>query len=378
MRNLKMNKVRLNLLIGVLVSVAMYSCTTEKEPGKDQLETQPKEALFELEDGKVILFVGQEMEALGGLEHWNDGYMDHFERPGGFTMYTKLRPGDEEFGFTYTGLAGLNSTDDWGDGPSNMSLQLADPDFDNMALAIGFEMVNHEGAIARGQRDSLVFAFGDWLKALGNRPVFLRIGYEFSGAWNHYNREEYIAAYRYMKDKYDSMGVKNVAYVWQSHGWEEPMALLEAWYPGDDYVDWCGYSFFARGDEANMIEFARQKGKPVFIAEATPTVGTETIKTNGQTKETILGNQEQAEEAWEKWFTPFFKTIHENSDVVKAISYINCHWKSHRMWENNPTFQYVEARLQTNEWLMKKWNKEIGSGRYLLASNDLFEKLGSQ
>ena len=367
--------------LGLVVLQACAPNATEEAHQVDDANVQePASTLakFEPEDGNCILFVGQELAAIGGLEDFNDGYLDHFERPGGFTMYTKIRPGDEEFGFTYTGLPGLTSTDDWGDSPSNMSLQLADPDFNDMALAIGFEMVNHEGAIARGERDSLVFAFGDWLKSLGNRPVFLRIGYEFSGTWNHYNREEYVAAYRYMKDKYDSMGVSNVAYVWQSHGWEEPMELLEAWYPGDDYVDWCGYSFFARGDESNMIDFARKKGKPVFIAEATPTIGTETVKTNGQTKEIILSNQAQAEEAWEQWFTPFFNTIHENADVVKAISYINCHWKSHKMWVNNPTFQYVDARLQINDWIKERWNKEINSGRYLHASKELFEQLGVQ
>ena len=49
-----------------------------------------------------------------------------------------------------------------------------------------------------------------------------------------------------MKHKYDSMGIENVAYIWQSHGFDEPDSLLEAWYPGDEYVDWCGVSFFNR------------------------------------------------------------------------------------------------------------------------------------
>ncbi len=361
------------LLPILLIPLIILSCASKEQTNETNVIVE--KAKFEPADGQVILFVGQEMEAIGGLEQYNDGYLDHFDTPAGFTMYTKLRPGDEEFGFTYSGLAGLNSTDDWGDSPSNMSLQLADPDFEHMALAIGFEMVNHEGAIARGERDSLVFAFGNWLKALGNRPVFLRIGYEFAGSWNHYNREDYIAAYRYMKDTYDSMGVSNVAYVWQSHGFDEPLEHLEEWYPGDDYVDWCGYSFFARGDEANMIEFARSKNKPVFIAEATPTLGTETVKTNGQTIKLHLKDQEDAEKAWEEWFTPFFKTIDDNPDVVKAISYINCFWTSHTMWKENPTFQFVDARLQTNPWIKEQWNSEIKKEKYIKASPTLFNDL---
>ena len=216
---------------------------------------------------------------------------------------------------------------------------------------------------------------GTWLKTLGRRPVFLRIGYEFSGAWNHYDRESFLTAYKRIKDKFDEMGVNNVAYVWQSHGWEEPMELLEAWYPGDEYVDWCAYSFFSRWDETNMIEFARKKGKPVFIAEATPTISSETVKTNGKTKETILGNPVQAEEAWEKWFVPFFKTIEDNKDIVKAISYINCHWKANEMWFDNPTFQDVDARLQTSETIATKWKERIYSDDFMNATDDLFDLL---
>ena len=60
--------------------------------------------------------------------------------------------------------------------------------------------------------------------------------------------------------------------MWQSKGFGNSIVDLEAWYTGDDSVDWCGFSFFNEYKEQKMIEFARQKGKPVFIAEATPTV----------------------------------------------------------------------------------------------------------
>lgn len=338
--------------------------------------TNIKRTKFEPEDGKCILFVGQEMTAIGGLDDYNDGYLDHFKRPGGFTMYTKIRPGDEEFGFTYKDTpSGIFTDDDWGDSPSNMSRQVADEDFSNMALAIGFEMVNHEGKIASGAHDSIVMVLGDWIKSLGDRPVFLRIGYEFGGAWNHYDREDYIVAFKRIKDMYDKAGINNIAYVWQSHGWDEPMDYLESWYPGDDYVDWCSYSFFSRFDETNMIEFARKHGKPVLIGEATPTISTDSVKTTGMTEETILSNPTQAEEAWEKWFLPFFQTIEENPDVVKAVSYINCHWKANRMWSNNPTFKRVDARLQINPEIAKRWKEKVYTDRYLHAVPDLYKQL---
>ena len=360
----------------LLLILIVLACNNPS--GRDIDEPEISRARYEPSDGEVILFVGQELEAIGGLEDYNDGYLDHFEKPGGFTMYTNLSPDDTSFGYIQKGLDGIFSTDDWGDSPSNMSMQLADPDFDNLALAIGLSLVNHEGLVADGTHDSLVVALGTWIQSLGERPVFLRIGYEFSGMWNHYDREDYIAAYRRIKDTYDSMGIDNIAYVWQSHGWEEPVELLKNWYPGDDYVDWCAFSFFARWEEVNMIEFARRRGKPVFIAEATPTLGDVTIKTDGQTIPLDLSNPEHAQKAWDEWFIPFFKMVNENSDVIKAISYINCNWKSHRMWFDNPTFQYVDARLQLSEEISSKWIEETSRAKYLKASPELFSKLQGQ
>lgn len=366
---------RLDSFAFLFVGLFLFACSETSTSKAKKENTQSTKAKFEPADGQCILFVGQELEAIGGLEKYNDGYFDHFPTPGGFTMYTNLSPGVNSFGYTMRGLDGIWETNDWGDGPSNMSLQLADEDFKNTALSIGLSMVNHEKKVARGKHDKLIIKFGNWLKSLHPRPVFLRIGYEFSSDWNHYDREDYLKAYRRIKDKFDALGVENVAYVWQSHGWEEPMELLEAWYPGDEYVDWCGYSFFSRWDEANMIEFARKRGKPVFIAEATPTISTKTVKTTGKTKETVLSNPEQAAEAWGQWFVPFFKTIHDTPDVVKAVSYINCHWKSHNMWFTNPTFQDVDARLQISEEISAKWLEETSKDTYLQASPELFDLL---
>jgi len=361
-------------LLSSLLFVGLIGILGCNQSDNTEAEKKPL-AKFEPADGKCILFVGQEMEAIGGLEDYNDGYIDHFPTPGGFTMYTKIRPGDEQYGFKLKGLDGVFTTDEWGDSPSNMTLQVNSPAYENMALAIGLEFVNHEEKLATGVHDSLVVALGEWIKNLGKRPVFLRIGYEFGGEWNHYDREYFIASYKRMKDMYDEMGIENIAYVWQDHGWGMSLEDLESWWPGDEYVDWCGTSFFSRWDEILMIDFARSKGKPLFIAEATPVISTETVKTDGKTKETILSNPEQATEAWKHWFIPLFKTIDENPDVVKAVSYINCNWKSHAHWFDNPTFQDVDARLHLSPEISKKWLEETSKGKYLKSSAGLYREL---
>lgn len=350
--------------------ITMLACIQQKSTND-----RPR-AKFEPADGEVILFAGQELEAIGGLNDYNDGYLDHFDAPAGFTAYTNLSPGDTSFGHINKGLDGIFELADWGDHDEFLNLQLADPDFENMVLAIGLSLVGHENSIATGKHDSLVVVLGNWLKALNGRPVFLRVGYEFDGhLWNSYDRQGYLKAYKRIKDKLDEMGVNNVAYVWQSVGWVSTPEILEEWYPGDEYVDWCGFSFFDRWKEQEMIAFARKKGKPVFIAEASPTISGEMAKFTGKTKETVLSNPEQAMEAYEKWFLPLFKTINDNPDVVKAVSYINCHWKSHRMWFENPTFQDVDARLQTSDFIAEKWKEETAKKKYLKASPDLFRYL---
>jgi len=359
-------------IFGALVLILATACnSTENQQDKPEREL----AKFEPKDGEVLLFVGQELDAIGGLEEYNDGYLDHFETPAGFTMYTDLTPGHVMFGFENVGLSGVYETHNWGDGDSNMSLQLADPDFEHMALAIGLWLVSQDDKVANGTNDEYIDKLGEFMLSLGERPVFLRIGYEFAGPWNGYDRENYLAAYKRIKDRLDEMGVENVAYVWQSKGFGLSLEDLEAWYPGDEYVDWMGYSFFSNWSQARMNDFARIKGKPVFIAEASPTITDTTSNIGGKTLETILSNPDQAQQAWHEWFTPFFDTVNENPDVVKAISYINAHWLSRPMWKENPTFQSIDARLHTSEFISRKWNEEISKDKYLKASPELFQYL---
>ena len=369
---------RYSLLILTITAFILAGCETSPSTAVGPPSSERPRAKFEPRDGEVILFIGQELDAIGGLENYNDGYLDHFPAPGGFTMYSDITPGNEMFGFINKGLDGIYTTDNWGDGDSNMSLQLADNDFEHMALAIGLWLVGQEDKVADGTHDAYIDRLGEFFLELGDRPVFLRIGYEFDGhSWNHYEIEPYKAAYRRIKDKLDEKGVTNVAYVWQSTGWVSNFEQLEEWYPGDEYVDWTGFSFFSRWDEQKMIAFSRKKGKPVFIAEATPTISDHTVKFDGDTKTTILSNPEQAEEAWEKWFIPFFKTIDENPDVVKAVSYINAHWKSRPMWKDNPTFRDVDARLHLSKTIAERWSAKTNKPKYLKASPDLFEYLWS-
>jgi Glycosyl hydrolase family 26 len=364
--------------IGLIVcfAVLLFSCNNQTSTNNNSIVVDSTRlAKFEPANGKVILFAGQDLEAIGGTDKYTDGYFDHFPTPGGSTQYTDFLTGHETFGLVHKGLDGLTTLDNWGDGDENISVTTADKDFDNCTLAIGLDISQgHDSTTSVGGHDSLIYRFGNWLKTLGNKPVFLRIGYEFDGeAWNHYKKEFYIPAWKRIRQKLDSMGIENVAYVWQSQGAGASRDVLNAFYPGDDMVDWVAFSYFDAAAEVNhpMIQFARDHKKPLFIAEASPVFPDE--KFVG--KPLDLTKTEDATKAWKDWFTPLFKMVNDNPDVIKAIHYINCPWKSRKMWKDNGYFKNIDARITKNDSMKVWWLRETSKDKYLKASDTLFSYL---
>lgn len=322
---------------------------------------------FEPEDGQCYVFIGQDLKATGGLDDYNKGYTDHFKTPAGITVYTNLSPGNQSFGHYNKGLDGLTTKANWGAGDSCVDLYLKDSTYQNSALAIGLSFVNNEKKVSKGKHDHLIKELAAWVKST-NRPVFLRIGYEFDGwSWNHYQKKHYLNAWRRIHSIFKNLQVNNVAFIWQSKGWGSDQAVLEAWYPGDELVDWVGYSYFGNPDQ-EMLVFARKHHKPVFIAEATPVRQIDNLFF-----ETDLKNEKLEKVIWEEWFVPFFNTIKNNSDVIKAFSYINSDWSSQPMWINNPTFQKVDSRLQKSNYISEQWKKEMEDLRYIHSSNKVWD-----
>jgi len=331
-----------------------------------------KNAKFAPPNGQCLVFIGQDLEAVGGLPNYSNGYCDYFDMPAGVTFYNNFSPGDESFGYYNRGNDGITQIDNWGAGDSCGQCYLEDSKFKNTAFSIGLSLVNHEKKVAKGQHDHLVKDLALWIKST-NRPVFLRIGYEFDGwDWNNYKRKHYLKAWKRIHNIFKDLNVDNVAFVWQSKGTGSGQDVLEDWYPGDDLVDWVGYSYFGNPDE-QMLTFARKHNKPVFIAEATPVMETEGLFLKAQ-----LTNAEVAKRMWQKWFLPFFKTINDNRDVIKAFSYINVNWPSQPMWINNPVFQKVDSRLQMSNYVSDLWKKELSKPIYLKASDSLFQQLKFQ
>ncbi|WP_299684394.1 1,4-beta-xylanase [uncultured Dokdonia sp.] len=349
-----MNLIRLYTIIFFFISVIGYTQTLAK---------------FEPTDGSCLVFIGQDLEATGGLDAYTNGYTNFFDTPVGVTIYTNISPSDESFGYYNRGLDGIETKANWGAGDACAQYYLEDTTYKNTIISIGLSIVNHEKKVGNGQHDAYIIRLGNWIRE-SKRPVFLRIGYEFDGHdWNHYNRKHYLKAWERIYNIFRKIRVDNVAFVWQSKGTGSNQEALEKWYPGDDVVDWCAYSYFGNPD-TEMLTFARKHNKPVFIAEASPTLQIDNLFFDTDLKKDII-----AKRAWQQWFIPFFKTLNDNKDVIKAFSYINTNWSEQTMWKMNPVFQKVDSRIQVSPFISEKWKAEMAKSRYLKASDSLWEKL---
>ncbi|WP_258724812.1 PKD domain-containing protein [Cellulomonas sp. NS3] len=140
-------------------------------------------------------------------------------------------------------------------------------------------------SIAAGTRDADIVAHARAVASLG-APVFLVFQHEPDYATGYGTPAEYRAAYRHYVEVFRAQGVTNVAWAWiltPGSFWATPStAGADAYYPGDDVVDWLGldpYNWFgcmAGGPTswrplaesvAPFHAWAAPHGKPLMLAE---------------------------------------------------------------------------------------------------------------
>ena len=342
-----------------------------------------------------LLIVGQDLGAIRG-------YMASgcCAAPDGLTAYLDfydlLKPDD------YGGL-GINEAGEqldfelsWGSGPNSAYLTANEFGIGNVAIGLSITENEHPGGLQNlvdGNHDAEIRQLARYADLVDGR-VFLRIGYEFDGAWNdgYSNVELYIAAYRRIVDVLRAEGADNIEFVLQASaaGVDEIIdgghEDISQWYPGDDYVDWLALSWFMNPDERSVVEqteftpltpgelsdelleLAREKGKPVIIAEASPQ--SFDLNENFTAHHSPLWDGESAsnqvgvtdEEIWDYWFAPLFAYMDENSDVIHALAYINVDWDSQPMW-GSPYANgfWGDTRLETNPEIARRFNEAIAA-----------------
>ena len=213
--------------------------------------------------------------------------------------------------------------------------------------------------VADGKFDAQIAAFADAVAGL-ERPVFIRIGYEFEGSWNNYRPATFPQAWRRITRLLRQRNLP-FATVWcaagGSSGWPTIPHLMK-FYPGDEWVDWWGVDIFsedefAKPQLATFLDSARAHRKPVMIGEMTPRhVG-------------VLEGQK----SWDRWFGPMIDLLKRRPEI-KAMCYINWDW---REWSNRLGFSWQDwgdARIERDSIVRNRWVQALSNPVYLHAARD--------
>ena len=294
-------------------------------------------ATFAPPEGKTLLFIGQDKKNIADYVRAT-GMV-----PAGTMVYTSLE-----------NLEGLVRAKDQGGGIQHAEW-LAER-FPHSALQIGLYLGDTLNGVVLGQFDKNLKKLARWLRRL-NRPVYLRIGYEFDNPENHYASTQYQEAFRRIVRVLRAEGVKNVAFVWHAQA-AHPDTNYMFWYPGDKFVDWVAVSFFSPYNTDNMdkvLRIARSHGKPFMLAESSA-IKMDTFK---------------REEAFERWFQLAREYI--RSHKVEAFCYINVDWDKLPMHAH---LHWGDARVQSDPKVLKKWTRMISQDSFLNASAQLFGVIG--
>jgi hypothetical protein len=98
--------------------------------------------------------------------------------------------------------------------------------------------------IVDGTHDAYIRQWATEAKGWGH-PFFLRFDWEMNGNWfawsegvNRNRPGEYIQAWRHVHDIFTQVGASNVTWVWCVNADPGQIARLDAFYPGERYVDW--------------------------------------------------------------------------------------------------------------------------------------------
>jgi beta-mannanase len=99
--------------------------------------------------------------------------------------------------------------------------------------------------IAAGEHDAHLTAWADALAGTQS-PVMIRLAHEFNGDWYPWSptggtsSEVYVDAWRHVHDLFQVREATHVQWMWAPDAANSTDHALEAWYPGDAYVDIIG------------------------------------------------------------------------------------------------------------------------------------------
>ncbi len=191
--------------------------------------------------------------------------------------------------------------------------------------------------IARGVYDAYYQEFADTIKEFRD-PVFISIDHEMNGNWFPYSQDyprsgvtaaDYVVAWQHIVDVFRARGADNVAWVWSPNVPDVGKTPAAKYYPGDEYVDWIGVSFYS-GNAANALDSIYKTyaaRKPFFITEWA------TAQEQSRYYADYPGDA--------KWVAQFFLALNTKYPRVKAIS-----WFQYDKADGNFLLQRVNDQQQ--------------------------------
>lgn len=291
--------------------------------------------------------------------------------PSTFMLYTDIQT-----------LRGLDTPVDYGSGIEYADglLELAATTTTRARLQIGLWLNGTQGCrdILEGSLDAQLERLFAYLTSRRRRRTltYLRVGYEFDNPSFGYDTDPiaYRDAFRYIVQAYHSQEQQQrkdntIVFVWHSWGagLRNNNVTLDAFYPGDDVVDWCGVSLFSQfydddddslssslGDRTTVdtvLDFCTVHRKPIMIAESTP-----------------FGGIPSLDDPWNDWFQPVLDLISEHG--IAMWSYIDCDWEAQPMWHN---VGFGDTRLATNRTVLQLWRRHVLQNPRFVQAMDLMD-----
>ncbi len=357
------------------------------------------EGKFTPPGGETLFVTGQDIDTV-------NTYVNDLQRPlAGVT--------------SYIAADGTGAFSRFNDAAGPLDLQSYLAGYPDSVISLGAWMVGKEELIAA--RDPLVMAQLDAnLEELKNsaRPIFLRLGYEVDGKHNHYEPAEFLSMWYYVHDWIETNNADNIAMVWQLAaycrsdideivdgflgGHTHRALTYDAWWPGEDYVDWTGFSYFEQNDSCkdaerwvgglppefgnlgdqdaegnslaldNIMAYLKSKGKPIFIAEAAPRfwdLGDLEHLTSPDFFNADNLISVTAQDIWEGWFEGYFAFLEKYKHDVRATSYINMQWDAYDGWRCIPgqtlgpsncgSGYWGDSRVQAQPYILERWLIEL-------------------
>jgi oligosaccharide reducing-end xylanase len=225
------------------------------------------------------------------------------------------------------------------DAPDLEALAALATKYPNSVLSVGLTLGGLADALVAGSAPEQLGLLLDALASY-SRPVFLRIEPQFDLAASGLGTQDYLTAWQTVHNEIQARGSANLALVWHSAAaCESPFGgyPLEAWYPGDDLVDWVALSYGPESGQCEgqsaeaVLQFARERYKPVLLVAAP-----------------MPGELEQ-----------IFGLVRANNDVIRALLYLNT----------------APELFETPEFL-SGWKSETSQPFWLRGGRGLFSALG--